>query len=166
MIFRSLWRLLFARRRAKSAIRSETTPTTVVISTPEERKVMNSGFDMQNEIAKLAECVVEPVAAKLTTQELEPVVGQIRHAVEELNTTRTAAETDSNSTFFTGSQRFRRDRPLPRCPSPFCGRRRHRSSLFPPEILEPVRRQRRVNRRARDRAMAEPLSPHRSAPRM
>src|SRR6266446_5437013 len=60
----------------------------------EERKVMNSGFDMQNEIAKLAECVVEPVAAKLTTQELEPVVGQIRHAFEELNTTRTAAETD------------------------------------------------------------------------
>jgi hypothetical protein len=65
-----------------------------VISTPEERNVMNSGFDMQNEIAKLAECVVEPVAAKLTTQELEPVVGQIRHAFEELNTTRTAAETD------------------------------------------------------------------------
>jgi hypothetical protein len=34
---------------------------------------------------------------------------------------------------------FRRDRPLPRRQSPFCGRHRHRSSSLPPEILKPVR---------------------------
>ncbi len=46
---------------------------------------MNSGFDMQAEIAKLAERIIEPVAAKLTAQEREQVVGQIRDAFEKLN---------------------------------------------------------------------------------
>jgi hypothetical protein len=46
---------------------------------------MSSGFDMQAEIAKLAERIIEPVAAKMTEQERERVVGQIRDAFEQLN---------------------------------------------------------------------------------
>jgi hypothetical protein len=52
---------------------------------PQGRKVMSSGFDMQAEIAKLAERIIEPVGAKLTAQEREHVVGQIRDAFERLN---------------------------------------------------------------------------------
>jgi hypothetical protein len=46
---------------------------------------MSSGFDMQAEIAKLAERIIEPVATKLTEQEREQLVGQIRDAFEQLN---------------------------------------------------------------------------------
>lgn len=53
---------------------------------------MSSGFDMQAEIAKLAERIVEPVAAKLTGQDLEQVVGQIRDTFEQLNVKRTATD--------------------------------------------------------------------------
>lgn len=56
---------------------------------------MNSGFDMQAEIAKLSERIIEPVASKLTAQELEHVVGQVRHAFEQLDTNRTAADAAS-----------------------------------------------------------------------
>jgi hypothetical protein len=59
---------------------------------PQGRKVMSSGFDMQAEIARLAERIIEPVAAKFTGQDLEHVVGQIRDAFEQLNARRTAAE--------------------------------------------------------------------------
>jgi hypothetical protein len=48
------------------------------------RKLMSSGFDMQAEIAKLAERIIEPVAAKLTAQQREQIVGQIRDAFEKL----------------------------------------------------------------------------------
>jgi hypothetical protein len=51
------------------------------------RKVMSSGFDMQTEIAKLAERIIEPVAGKLTAPQREQVVGQIRDAFEKLNRT-------------------------------------------------------------------------------
>ncbi len=51
------------------------------------KKVMSSGFDMQAEIAKLAERIIEPVAAKLTARQREQVVGQIRDAFEKLNRT-------------------------------------------------------------------------------
>jgi hypothetical protein len=46
---------------------------------------MTAGFDMRNEIAKLADRIVEPVAAKLAVHQLEPVVGQIRCAFEQFN---------------------------------------------------------------------------------
>jgi hypothetical protein len=59
---------------------------------PQGRKVMSSGFDMQAEIAKLAERIIEPVAVKFTGQDLEHVVGQIRDAFEQLNAKRTGAE--------------------------------------------------------------------------
>ena len=59
---------------------------------PQGRKVMSSGFDMQAEIAKLAERIIEPVAAKFTKQDLEHVVGQIRGTFEQLNAKRAAAE--------------------------------------------------------------------------
>ena len=62
--------------------------------TPERSEVMNAGFNMQTEIAKLAERIVEPVAAKLTMQEPEHVVGRIRYAFEQLNTRRTTADAD------------------------------------------------------------------------
>jgi hypothetical protein len=51
---------------------------------PQGRKVMSSGFDMQAEIAKLSERIIEPVAAKLTAQEREQVVARIRDAFEQL----------------------------------------------------------------------------------
>jgi hypothetical protein len=49
---------------------------------------------MQAEIAKLAERIVEPVAAKLAMQELEHVVDQIRGAFEQFAKRRTTADTD------------------------------------------------------------------------
>jgi hypothetical protein len=49
---------------------------------------------MQAEIAKLAERIVEPVTVKLSTQELENVVSQIKHTFEELNAQRAGADTD------------------------------------------------------------------------
>lgn len=61
---------------------------------PPGKKVMSSGFDMQAEIAKLAERIIEPVAVKFTEQDLEHVVGQIRDAFEQLNARRAAAEPD------------------------------------------------------------------------
>jgi hypothetical protein len=51
---------------------------------PQGRKVMSSGFDMQAEIAKLSERIIEPVAGKLTAQEREQVVARIRDAFEQL----------------------------------------------------------------------------------
>jgi hypothetical protein len=62
--------------------------------TTEGNEKVNSGFDMRSEIAKLAERIVEPIATKLSTQELEPVVGRIRSAFEEFNTRRATADAD------------------------------------------------------------------------
>jgi len=92
-IFRSLLRL-FARRQPKDISRSDTTTDVVMTGPPEGRKVMATGFDMQTEIAKLAERIIEPVAVKLTMQERDHVVGRIRYAFEELNIKPTAADTD------------------------------------------------------------------------
>jgi hypothetical protein len=89
--------LLFSRRRAKDISPNETatrappgTASTVTTSTPETRKAMNPGFDMQTEIAKLAERIIEPVAPKLTAQERGQVAGQIRSAFEQLHIRRAA----------------------------------------------------------------------------
>jgi hypothetical protein len=65
---------------------------------PHRRAVMNSGFDMRSEIAKLADHIVEPVAAKLALEELEPVSGQIRHAFEQLITRDARADSDFEDT--------------------------------------------------------------------
>jgi len=92
-ILRSLFRLL-ARRKPKGATGSEATAVTVTAGTPEGRPVVRAGFNMQAEIAKLAERIVEPVAAKLATQELEPVVERIRGAFEQFAKRRTTADTD------------------------------------------------------------------------
>ena len=59
---------------------------------------MNLGFDMRGEIAKLAEHIVEPVAAKLALEELEPVAGRIRHAFERLITRDATVDGDFEST--------------------------------------------------------------------
>jgi hypothetical protein len=61
---------------------------------PQGNEKRNAGFDMQTELGKLAERIVEPVAAKLSTQELGNVVGQIRQAFEQLNTKRAEADTE------------------------------------------------------------------------
>ena len=53
---------------------------------------------MRGEIAKLAERIVEPVATKLSTQELEPVLGRIRSTFEELDTKRATADADFEDT--------------------------------------------------------------------
>jgi hypothetical protein len=63
-------------------------------ATPQRNEKMRAGFDMQTEIANLAERIVEPVAAKLPTQELSNVISQIKHAFEELNARRAGAGTD------------------------------------------------------------------------
>ena len=47
---------------------------------------MNAGFDMQIELARLAERIVGPIAAKLAQNELDTVVGQIRCTFEQLST--------------------------------------------------------------------------------
>jgi hypothetical protein len=86
--------LLFARRQRKSSSQSETAAGTVLTAVPQRKEKMSAGFDMQTEIGKLAERIVEPVAAKLTTQELGNVVSQIKHAFEQLNTKRAVADTD------------------------------------------------------------------------
>jgi hypothetical protein len=92
-IFRSLFQLL-ARWRAKGTTTSETTALTVTARTPEGAAVVRAGFNMQAEIAKLAERIVEPVAAKLAMQEIENVVGQIRSTFEQFAKQRTTADTD------------------------------------------------------------------------
>ena len=98
-IIRSLFQLL-ARRRAKGITRSETTAATVTSAaavtggTPEGRAAVRAGFNMQAEIAKLAERIVEPVAAKLAAQELENVVERIRSAFEQFAKRCTTTDTD------------------------------------------------------------------------
>jgi hypothetical protein len=72
---------------AAPAVRSATTITS------EERKLMSSGFDMPTEIAKLAERIIEPVAAKLSAEEREQVTGHIRRAFEQLDKERTVSGT-------------------------------------------------------------------------
>ncbi len=104
-ILRSLFQLL-ARRRAKGITTSETTAVTLTAiapvtagatvtgGAPEGRSVVKAGFNMQAEIAKLAERIVEPVAAKLAMQELEHVVERIRSAFEQFAKRCTTADTD------------------------------------------------------------------------
>jgi hypothetical protein len=46
---------------------------------------MNAAFDMQTEIANLAERIVEPVMNKLGQKEVDTAVRQMRHAFEQLS---------------------------------------------------------------------------------
>jgi hypothetical protein len=55
---------------------------------------MHAAFNMQIEIANLAERVVEPVAAKLAQKELDAAVDQIRDAFAQLTRKRTTADED------------------------------------------------------------------------
>src|SRR5258708_13855529 len=89
-ILRSLFRLL-ARRRPKGATRSETTAVTVTAGTPEGRPVVRAGFNMQAEIPKLAGRIVEPLAAKLVPQRLEPVLERIPGPLQPFAQPRTTA---------------------------------------------------------------------------
>jgi len=92
-VFRSLLRL-FARNRVEGKRPSKTAAAAVMAVTTERREMMIAGFDMKAEIEKLADRIVEPVATKLTTQELAPIVSQISHAFEQLNTERATADTN------------------------------------------------------------------------
>jgi seryl-tRNA synthetase len=92
-ILRSLLRL-FARKQRKSSSRSETTVDVTMTAATQGNEKRNAGFDMQTELGKLAERIVEPVAAKLSTQELGNVVSQIKQTLEQLNTERAEADTD------------------------------------------------------------------------
>ena len=93
--------LLFVRRLLKSPSRSEAAAGMVLTAAPQRNEKRSEGFNMQTEIAKLAERIVEPVTAKLTMQELGNVVGQIKHAFEQLNTPSIAADTDLANMAFT-----------------------------------------------------------------
>jgi hypothetical protein len=55
---------------------------------------MGAGFDVQAEMANLAERIVEPVTAKLAQKELDAAVDEIRHAFEQLSAASTAANVD------------------------------------------------------------------------
>ena len=88
---------LFARRRRKDTIQSETAANITATGTPEESKVMSDGFDMKGEIAKLAERIVEPVAAKLGARELDNVASEICSAFEQLNAKRATADINFES---------------------------------------------------------------------
>jgi hypothetical protein len=55
---------------------------------------MNSAFDMQTEMANLAARIVAPLAAKLTQQDLDAAVSQIRHVLERLSTKGPSADID------------------------------------------------------------------------
>jgi len=70
---------------------------TVVTNTREKSEGMNAGFDMKTEIKRLAERIVEPVANKITAQELHCVVGEMCNAFEQLATKRTTPDTDFQS---------------------------------------------------------------------
>jgi len=87
------WLRLSARRKVKDTTRSVTADGIAKADTPKVCVAVKAGFNLQGEIAKLAERIVQPVARKLTMQELEPVVDQIRHAFEQLNTKRGEADT-------------------------------------------------------------------------
>ena len=55
---------------------------------------MNAAFDMQTEIANLAERIVGPLAPKLAQEEVETAAGQIRHTLQQLNTESAPAHVD------------------------------------------------------------------------
>jgi len=59
---------------------------------------MNAVFDMQTEVANLAERIVGPVAAKLAPKALDTAVGQIRNAFEQLSTKSPLAPVDFENT--------------------------------------------------------------------
>ena len=92
-VLRSLL-VLFTRTRPGGISRRETADSMVMTDTPEGSDMVRLGFDMQIEIAKLAERIVEPVAAKLTMQELEHVVDRIGHAFGQFTQRRITADTN------------------------------------------------------------------------
>src|SRR5258707_5048178 len=55
---------------------------------------MDAAFDMQTEVANLAERIVGPVAVQLAQKELDTAVDQIRHAFEQLNSKSAGASVD------------------------------------------------------------------------
>jgi hypothetical protein len=62
-VFSTLRSLLLrlVRRLRKSSSQSETAAGVVLTAAPQRKEKMSAGFDMQAEIAKLAERIVEPV---------------------------------------------------------------------------------------------------------
>lgn len=72
-----------------------TRPVTVV---REGSAAMNPGFDMKTEIARLSTRILEPVAAGLASQDLQPLIEQIRRAFEHLIATRATVGTDFSAT--------------------------------------------------------------------
>jgi hypothetical protein len=94
-LLRSLW-LLLTRRRIE-AVSRKAAAAMVVTSKPQRAEVMNAGFNMQAEIAKLAERIVEPVSPKLGMQKLEQVLGQIGNVFKDFSKTRTTSDTDFES---------------------------------------------------------------------
>jgi hypothetical protein len=55
---------------------------------------MNAAFDVQAEMANLAERIVGPVATKLAEQDLDAVIGKIRHVLKQLSTKGPSADVD------------------------------------------------------------------------
>jgi hypothetical protein len=91
------WLRLSARRKVKDTTRSVTADGIAKADTPKVCVAVKAGFNLQGEIAKLAERIVEPVVAKLAVHELEHVIDRIRNAFEQFTKTRAAADTDFES---------------------------------------------------------------------
>jgi hypothetical protein len=56
--------------------------------------VIDAAFDMQTEVANLAERIVGPVAVNLAQRELNAVLGEIRNVFEQLSTKSPVAHVD------------------------------------------------------------------------
>ena len=56
--------------------------------------MIDAAFDMQTEVANLAERIVAPVAVKLGQKELNAALGEIRNAFEQLSTKSPPAHVD------------------------------------------------------------------------
>ncbi len=92
-ILRSVLRL-FVRKQHGRESPSQTEAATAKAPTPDGRQLKDAGFNMKMEIAKLAERIVEPVSSKVPPRGMEPVIGQIRSAFEQLDMERATANAD------------------------------------------------------------------------
>jgi hypothetical protein len=66
----------------------------VTIAPREGAEVMDAAFDLQTEVANLAERILGPVAVKLAQKELNAALGEIRNALEQLNSKSAGANVD------------------------------------------------------------------------
>ena len=87
--------------RYKAREPSESVPGMLTALHISRKRVMSAAFNMQTEIANLADRIVEPVAVKLAQKELDAVMDQICSTFAQLNTKRIVADEDFEATAVT-----------------------------------------------------------------